>query len=144
MKILHSGEGHYHLGGDDHGHAHGDEEADGDDHGHSHSHGGSTSGNFALDAAFLHALGDMIMSIGVCIAATIIYFYPTATIADPICTFVFSAIVCVTVIPVFKKCVLVLMEGTPQGFDVEKLIKDMQTAGEEFDNELVIYDFRLW
>jgi hypothetical protein len=32
MKILHSGEGHYHLGGDDHGHSHGD----GDDHGHSH------------------------------------------------------------------------------------------------------------
>ena len=84
------------------------------------------------------------MSIGVCIAATIIYLYPEATIADPICTFVFSAIVCVTVIPVFKKCIIVLMEGTPAGFDVETLIQDMQKAGEEFDNELVIYDFRLW
>jgi len=119
MKILHSGEGHYHLGGDDHGHSHGDE---GEDHGHGHSHGESQSGNFAVDAAFLHALGDMIMSIGVCIAATIIYFYPNATLADPICTFVFSVIVCITVIPVFKKCVIVLMEGTPPGFNVEKLM----------------------
>jgi ABC-type Zn2+ transport system substrate-binding protein/surface adhesin len=31
MKILHSGDGHYHLGGDhDHDHSH--------DHGHSHEH----------------------------------------------------------------------------------------------------------
>lgn len=38
MKILHSGEGHYHLGGEgDHGHAHG--ENDDEEHGHSHSHG---------------------------------------------------------------------------------------------------------
>lgn len=36
MKILHSGEGHYHLGGDDHGHAHGK----GEDHGHSHGDSG--------------------------------------------------------------------------------------------------------
>jgi len=37
MKILHSGDGHYHLGGDDHGHAHGEDGEE--DHGHSHSHG---------------------------------------------------------------------------------------------------------
>ena len=36
------------------------------------------------------------------------------------------------------------MEGTPPGFNVEKLVNDMQTVGEEFDSELVIYDFRLW
>ncbi len=36
MKILHSGEGHYHLGGgDDHGHDHGH---DHDDHVHKHDH----------------------------------------------------------------------------------------------------------
>jgi len=62
------------------------------------------------------------MSIGVCIAATIIYFYPEATLADPVCTFVFSAIVCVTVLPIMKKCVVVLMEGTPPGFEVEALV----------------------
>jgi hypothetical protein len=35
MKILHSGEGHYHLGGEDHDHDHG---CSGHDHGHSHAH----------------------------------------------------------------------------------------------------------
>jgi len=99
MRILHEGEGGYSLGG---GHSHGD-----DDHGHSHGGGGDS---LAVKAAFLHALGDMIMSIGVCIAATVIYVGETYLgidpaklyIADPICTFVFSVIVCGTVFPVMK------------------------------------------
>jgi len=101
MRILHEGEGGYSLGGA-HSHSHGD-----DDHGHSHGGGGDS---LAVKAAFLHALGDMIMSIGVCIAASIIYVgenfldvNPTKLyIADPICTFVFSVIVCCTVLPVVK------------------------------------------
>lgn len=55
----------------------------------------------------------MIMSIGVVIAATVIYFYPTYTVADPICTVVFSIIVCVTIYPIVKNCIVVLMEGSP-------------------------------
>jgi len=99
MRILHEGEGGYSLGG---AHSHGD-----DEHGHSHGGGGDS---LAVKAAFLHALGDMIMSIGVCIAATVIYVGETYLgidpaklyIADPICTFVFSVIVCFTVLPVVK------------------------------------------
>jgi len=78
-----------------------------------------------VDAAFLHALGDMIMSIGVIFAATIIYFKPEWKIADPICTVVFSIIVCVTVTPIIKSCINVLMEGAPPSVDVEKLIRDI-------------------
>jgi len=98
MRILHQGEGGYHMGGGGcshdhgeeghshegghshdgkpctgHGHGHGDKE----EKGHSHSHDDKeekSRRNINVDAAFLHALGDMIMSIGVCVAATIIYF----------------------------------------------------------------------
>lgn len=70
MHILHQGEGGFQLGEKaGHGHSHGD----GDDHGHGHGHGGGNS--LAVDAAFLHALSDMIMSIGVVIAASVIEFY---------------------------------------------------------------------
>jgi Co/Zn/Cd efflux system component len=62
------------------------------------------------------------MSIGVVVAATVIYFYPSYLIADPICTFVFSIIVCFTVTPIIKNCISVLMEGTPSEIDTEKLI----------------------
>jgi len=101
MRILHEGEGGYSLGGA-HSHSHGDDDG--------HGHGGGGGDSLAVKAAFLHALGDMIMSIGVCIAASIIYVGETYLgidpaklfICDPICTFVFSAIVCATVIPVVK------------------------------------------
>jgi len=72
MHILHQGEGGYQLGEKaGHGHSH-DDDGEG---GHGHSHGGGGGANsLAVDAAFLHALSDMIMSIGVCIAAGIIEF----------------------------------------------------------------------
>jgi len=96
MSILHQGEGHYHLGGGDHDHDHGDG-------GHDHSHEPAEDAepekrrNINVDAAYLHVLGDMLMSVGVIIAATIIWFQPTWKIADPICTYLFSVIVCFTV-----------------------------------------------
>jgi zinc transporter 2 len=61
----------------------------------------------------------MIMSIGVCISSTIIYFFPKAVLADPMCTFIFSIIVCVTVTPTINKCINVLMEGAPPSIDSE-------------------------
>ena len=86
----------------------------------------------------------MIMSIGVCIAATIIYFKPEWKIADPICTVVFSIIVCVTVTPIVKNCINVLMEGAPPAVDIEKLISDIKSCKSDEDTELTIRDFHLW
>jgi len=152
MKILHSGDGHYHLGGEDHhhdhghshGHSHGkrdshkelkqglindDNESHGHeeghqhhDHGHDHEHEGKKggiTGNINVDSAFLHVLGDMLMSVGVIIAATFIYFEPTWTIADPLCTYLFSIIVITTTVPITKNCMTVLMEGTPALLDTD-------------------------
>jgi len=123
-------EGHTHEGGHGDGHAHGPGKCSGHDHGPADSHDEKKKEkparrNINVDAAFLHALGDMIMSIGVCTAATIIYFNDKWVIADPICTFVFSVIVCFTVTPIVKNCVNVLMEGAPNDIDVEKLINDI-------------------
>ena len=151
MKILHQGEGHYHLGGShDHDHDHGD----GADH--HHEGGAVTEGsekkpcgghghekaerNINVDAAMLHALGDMIMSIGVCIAAGFILYNPKWVIADPICTVAFSIIVCVTVTPVVKNCINVLMEGSPSEVDSDGLIRDMKACGEEGE-QIHIHDF---
>lgn len=187
MKILHSGDSHYHLGGEEcpghdhghgeeahgghgghghnhddghghggHGHGHGgcsghkhehgkkfdaevkqellDNEGTQDhhahDHAHDHSHGHShahahTEENMLVDAAFLHVLGDMLMSVGVIIAATIIYFFPDLWYFDPICTYLFSVIVMVTTIPIIKNCIKVLMEGAPDKIDIEELRKDI-------------------
>ncbi len=71
-----------------------------------------------IRAAIIHVIGDIIQSIGVIIAALIIYFWPDATIADPICTLFFCTLCIFTTIPIFRDCVSVLMEATPKGVDV--------------------------
>lgn len=144
MKILHGGDTHYHLGGGveagghdhdhdghDHHHEGGDNENDDDymyhggGHDHDHDHRSTAESNINVDAAFLHALGDCLMSCGVIIAATLIYFKPTWTYADPACTFIFSIVVCCTTGPIIKKCISVLMEGAPPSIDSEALVRDM-------------------
>lgn len=140
MQILHQGEGHYHLGGDDHDHEHGEEGHD-HDHGHSHSHG-HDEGNINVDAAFCHAVSDMIMSIGVIIASVIIYYKPDWQVADPICTFVFSVIVCVTVVPITKKCIHILMEGAPpkEKVNIAELVEEIKKC----DPQMEMHDLHVW
>ena len=129
MAILHSGDDHFHPGG---GHDH--------DHGHGHSHSHGEDGNINVDAAYLHALSDMINSIGVCIAATIIYFFPKAVIADPICAFVFAILVVVQVCPILRMSIHVLMEGAPDSIDQQKLIGRMKAV----EGVTAVHDFHLW
>jgi len=74
--------------------------------------------NLNVRAAIVHMLGDMIQSIGVIIAAIIIYVKPEWTIADPICTFVFSIVVMFVTIPVFNDCMRFLMETSPENIKV--------------------------
>jgi len=87
MDVLHQGPGHDHDHdhgdghGHSHGHSHGEEKKD--DHGKSKSAIESqkavaeeNSKNINVDAAYLHALSDMLLSIGVCIAALVIYIWP--------------------------------------------------------------------
>ena len=92
MRILHQDSGHYHF--------HDDQVEDSHDHGHTHDP--KEERNVNVEAAFIHALGDMIMSIGVIIASIVIYTWPKAVYADSICTFIFSIIVCITTLPLIK------------------------------------------
>lgn len=75
-----------------------------------HHHGGlagKEAQNINVRAAYIHVLGDMVQSIGVFIAALIIYFKPEWSLADPICTFVFSIIVLFTTFAIIKDALLV-------------------------------------
>jgi len=82
----------------------------------------------------------MLMSVGVIIAAIIIYFDKDLWMADPICTYLFSVIICFTTTPIFKDCINVMMEGTPAELDSDDLLNDMyNVAGVE-----EIHDFHLW
>ncbi|KAF4101911.1 hypothetical protein G5714_016711 [Onychostoma macrolepis] len=77
----------------------------------------------SVRAAFIHVLGDLLQSLGVLLAASIIYFRPEWKIADPVCTFLFSLFVLGTTFTILKDIFKILMEGVPCGVDFDS-VKD--------------------
>uniref|UniRef100_A0A8D3BIM8 Probable proton-coupled zinc antiporter SLC30A4 n=1 Tax=Scophthalmus maximus TaxID=52904 RepID=A0A8D3BIM8_SCOMX len=109
-------------------------------HGHGHSHGstaasGSQSagsgeqqrshGSLAVRAAFIHALGDLLQSVGVLIAAYIVRFKPELKLADPICTYIFSVLVLFTTVRIMRDTVVIMLEGVPRHLDTERIKEDL-------------------
>jgi len=140
-----SGHGHSHGLGGGHNHSHGGSPKsseksleDQSHHGHSHSHDSSETESILKDgksklkkdlnvrAAFIHVIGDLVQSIGVFLAALLIYFKPEWKVADPICTFLFSILVLFTTLTILKDILMVLMEGTPKGLDFKEVFEDLQ------------------
>ena len=84
-----------------------------------------SSENLNVRAAIVHVLGDMLQSVAVITAATIINFYPGALIADPLCTLFFSIMVIMTTAPVSRDCFRILMEVQPAAVDTDELKGDV-------------------
>ncbi|KAL5509423.1 hypothetical protein EMCRGX_G004796 [Ephydatia muelleri] len=144
MAVL--GHGHSHSGGGGHGHSHEERR----DHGHSPGcHGDHTQANrhrheremsngspterrssmfenINMRAAFIHVIGDLIQSVGVVIAGYIIKFWPSLKLADPICTFLFSALVLFSTVSVMADALLVIMEATPRHIQYDHVLQDLQ------------------
>jgi zinc transporter 2 len=62
------------------------------------------------------------------------------TVVDPLCTYLFSVIICFTTIPVFSDCVKIMMEGTPKEIDMEELVHDISDIKGVED----IHDLHVW
>ena len=131
----------------EHGHGHG--------HNHGHvSHKTSRMENEGIDeedlsqdrkninvrAAFIHVVGDFIQSIGVFIAALVIYFKPSWSIVDPICTFLFSLLVILTTVAIIKDVMNVLMEGIPKGFEYSQV----ESTFMQIEGVVKVHNLRIW
>lgn len=139
MKILHQGHGHGHGG---HGHSHG-----GGGHGHSHGghgHGGGEASteedNINVRAAFIHVVGDLVQSIGVMIAAGIIWANPDMHMADPICTFLFSVLVLFTTVGILRTAFHTLLNAVPTNISLIKLVTDLYAVSGVSN----IHDVHVW
>jgi len=126
-----------------HGHTH--------DHDHSHEELGHSSDssissshrnsvNLNVRAALIHVIGDFIQSLGVLIAAAIIYFYPHLQWIDPICTFFFSILVLITTFHIIKDVTNVLMEGIPKGIDFLEVQKTLFNI----PGVIKVHNLRVW
>ncbi|XP_049418700.1 zinc transporter 4 [Epinephelus fuscoguttatus] len=109
-------------------------------HGHGHSHGSAAAsssqsaasgqqqrqhGSLAVRAAFIHALGDLVQSIGVLIAAYIVRFKPEFKLADPICTYIFSVLVLFTTFRIVRDTTVIVLEGVPRHLDTRRIKEDL-------------------
>ena len=103
----------------------GRDEQEDEDH-HEGSDDQHKSKNINVEAAYIHALGDFLQSIGVIISGAFIWMfpndkYPMVQLLDPIATFVFSVLVLYSTIKILKTSINVLMEGVPPGLNPKKI-----------------------
>ncbi|XP_019389201.1 PREDICTED: zinc transporter 4 [Crocodylus porosus] len=123
-------------------------------HSHSHSHShippssspntalGNSQGHssLAVRAAFVHALGDLVQSIGVLIAAYIIRFKPEYKIADPICTYIFSVLVIFTTVRIICDTGVIILEGVPKHLNMDRIKEDLMKIEDVYSIE----DLNVW
>uniref|UniRef100_H3CGK4 Zinc transporter n=1 Tax=Tetraodon nigroviridis TaxID=99883 RepID=H3CGK4_TETNG len=132
----HGGHGHGDHGHGDHGHGghgHGDHAHGGHshgghghgDHGHGghsesysdlHSQRGGSSKQILQAGVLLHIMADTLGSVGVIISALLMQKYDLM-IADPICSMLIALLIAVSVIPLLKESIGILMQRTPPSLD---------------------------
>ena len=81
--------------------------------------------NINIRAATLHVLGDLLFSVGVLISSIVIFFFPSFTIIDPLCTFFFSVIVLFSTVRILRDSISVLMEATPGHINMDNMRTDL-------------------
>ena len=96
--------------------------------------------NYNMRAAMIHVLGDIVQSVGVVIAAVVIWCDPNLKYFDPICTLIFAIIVMCTTIPITGDCLAVLMECSPA--DTDWL--DFQDKLQQIPGVVTVLDFHVW
>ncbi|NXH26035.1 ZNT4 protein, partial [Myiagra hebetior] len=136
MGFLLNQSGHLHSHSHSHAHSHvaqasSPSAAQGSSHGHS---------SLAVRAAFVHALGDLVQSIGVLVAAYIIRFKPEYKIADPICTYVFSILVVFTTVRILCDTGVIILEGVPRHLNVDRIKEDLMKIEDVYSIE----DLNVW
>ncbi|KAK0603217.1 hypothetical protein LWI29_002579 [Acer saccharum] len=136
----------------DHDHDHGHGHSHSHSHNHSHDHEGEKlctvteenmtkkTSNINLQGAYLHVMTDLIQSVGVMIAGSIMWAKPDWYIVDLICTFIFSIFALSTTIPMLKNIFGILMEKTPTEINVGGLESDLMCI----QGVITVHDLHVW
>ncbi|KAF3579904.1 hypothetical protein DY000_02034739 [Brassica cretica] len=116
-------------------------------HHHQHSHEeedeekpSSKEMNINIQGAYLHAMADMIQSLGVMIGGGIIWVKPKWVLVDLICTLVFSAFALAATLPMLKNIFGILMERAPRDLDREKLERGLR----RINGVKIVHDLHVW
>ena len=100
---------------------------------------GESADNLNVRAAMLHVFGDVAASVGVIVAATVIVFTGW-TAADPIISLLIALLISKSAWDILRETVDILMEATPRGLDLTRLVHDMGAVPGVRD----VHDLHVW
>jgi cobalt-zinc-cadmium efflux system protein len=97
--------------------------------------------NINMRSALLHVFADMITSLSAVVIAVAILFFGTGAVwLDPVGSIVTSLIIIYGGITITKESFNILMEGTPEGYSVDSIRKNIQNL----HHDLMIKDVKVW
>lgn len=101
--------------------------------------GSDVKNNLNMRSAFLHVLSDMLGSVGAIVAALLIKYFGWNW-ADPLASILVSILILRSGYMVTKSSVNVLMEGTPENVDIQKVIEKITATKGIYS----IHDLHIW
>lgn len=112
-------------------------------HEHEHSEGESEAEHEREDlnvrSAFLHVVGDAVSSVGVIVAAGVIWYTGWAWV-DPLMSVLIGILILFSSWRVLKSSLHILVEGVPEGLSVEKIGQSMT----EVPGVQNVHDLHVW
>ncbi len=115
----------------------------GHDHAHEHQEGEHESVHAREDlnvrSAFLHVVGDAVSSVGVILAAGVIWYTGWAWV-DPLTSVLIGVLILFSSWRVLKSSLHILVEGVPEGLSVEKIGQSMA----EVSSVQSVHDLHVW
>jgi cobalt-zinc-cadmium efflux system protein len=95
--------------------------------------------NINIKSAFLHVVGDTLSSVGVVLAA-IIMFFTGWYIIDPIVSIIVGVAIIYGTLRMLREVIHILMEGTPSKIKVAEVIKTLKAVPSVVD----VHDAHIW
>ncbi|THG02751.1 hypothetical protein TEA_009310 [Camellia sinensis var. sinensis] len=96
--------------------------------------------NINVQGAYLHVMADLIQSVGVMIAGSIIWAKPKWFVVDLVCTLVFSIFALAATIPMLRDITCILMERTPSEINIASLENGLKCIKGVDD----VHDLHVW
>ncbi|XP_075792731.1 zinc transporter 7 isoform X2 [Pelodiscus sinensis] len=143
----HGGHGHSHESKHGHGHTHGHSHGKGHSHDQDYCHddhsleGAAGSSRQILEGVFLHIVADTLGSVGVIISAILMQNYGLM-IADPICSMLIALLIGVSVVPLLRESIGILMQRTPPS--LESVLPQCYQRVQQLQGVYSLHDPHFW
>ena len=101
---------------------------------------GSSKNDLNIKGLFYHIIGDTASSIGIVLAAVVIYFTGWAFL-DPLVSLFISLIIAIWAFGILKESTRILLEMTPKGLNIEMVTNELKTQFPEIKN---LFNVHFW